>query len=122
MLYERDPSIPRIGSDCQQLRIEAKSISTLVATASSRYRPVRQARVMNVLQHPSITYRVLEEEERKYSSTENTMWAIVFLLLYESSGNEINAHDYEIAVEGVGKLRRGGFCPAHLRAVPEIGV
>ena len=65
MLYERDPLIPRIGSDCQQLRIEAKSISTLVATASSRYRPVRQARVMNVLQHPSITYCVLEEEEKE---------------------------------------------------------
>jgi len=62
------------------------------------------------------------EGERKYSSTENMMWAIVFLLLQESSDNEINAHGYEIAVEGVGKLRRGGFCPAHLRAVPEIRV
>jgi hypothetical protein len=38
------------------------------------------------------------------------------------SGNEINAHDYEIAVEGVCRLGTGGFCVSHLRAVPEIGV
>ena len=37
------------------------------------------------------------------------------------SGNEINAHDYEIAVEGVCKLGRGGFCVSHLRAVSEMG-
>jgi len=38
------------------------------------------------------------------------------------SGHEINAHDYEIAVEGVCRLGTGGFCVSHLRAVPEIGV